>query len=285
VLCGDARVDADYQRLLGPRQAGIVFTDPPYNLPIDGHVGGKGAIKHREFMMGAGEMTDSAFIVFLRDVCLNLCSFSVDGSIHYVCMDWRHLPQLREATKRVYSDLKNVCVWCKDNAGMGSLYRSQHELIFVFKNGTSPHVNNVQLGAFGRYRSNVWRYPGANSFSRSTDEGNVLALHPTVKPVALIADALYDCSQRGAIVLDPFLGSGSTLIAAERTGRHCFGIELDPLYVDTAVRRWEKLTGQPATHAESGETFLQVEKARTRGTSAKRATRRARKGDSHAQAR
>jgi DNA modification methylase len=174
-------------------------------------------------------------------------------------MDWRHLPEILAAGPTAYAELKNLCVWVKDNAGMGSLYRSQHELVLVFKNGKAPHVNNVQLGSFGRYRSNVWKYAGVNSFGRATEEGNLLELHPTVKPVAMVADAMLDCSGRGDIVLDPFLGSGSTLIAAERTGRRCRGIELDPLYVDTAIRRWQKHTGQQAVLVATGQTFAELE--------------------------
>ena len=258
LLCGNALLSADYDRLLGGRKANVVFTDPPYNVPIDGHAVGNGQTRHREFAMAVGEMSSIEFTRFLHQVCLNLRAFSTDGSIHYVCMDWRHVGELLAAAQPGFSEWKNLCVWVKDNAGMGSLYRSQHELVLVFKNGGAPHVNNVQLGQFGRYRSNVWHYPGANSFSRTTDEGNLLALHPTVKPVAMIVDALFDCSKRGDIVLDPFLGSGSTLIAAERSGRHCYGIELDPLYVDTALRRWQSLTGLQATHAESGSTFDRI---------------------------
>jgi DNA modification methylase len=166
-----------------------------------------------------------------------LARHSVEGSIHFVCMDWRHMGELLAAGEEVYDECKNVCVWVKDNGGMGSFYRSQHELVFVFKHGKESHRNNFQLGQYGRYRSNVWHYPGVNSFSRSTNEGNLLALHPTVKPVALVADAIMDCSARGDVVLDAFLGSGTSLIAAERTGRTCYGIELDPLHVDTIVRR------------------------------------------------
>ena len=168
--------------------------------------------------------------------------------------------ELLAAGNQVLSELKNVCVWAKDNAGMGSLYRSQHELVFVFKHGKEPHRNNVELGQYGRYRSNVWHYPGVNSFSRTTKEGNLLALHPTVKPVALVADAIMDCSGRGDLILDPFLGSGTTIIAAERTGRGCYGIEIDPVYVDTIVRRWQAFTGQSAVHALSGQTFSVLEK-------------------------
>ena len=175
--------------------------------------------------------------------------------IHFICMDWRHVEELLAAGRAAYGELKNLCVWVKDNAGMGSLYRSQHELVFVFKHGRNGHRNNVQLGQFGRNRSNVWRYPGANSFARCGEEGNLLALHPTVKPVAMVADAILDCSARGDIVLDAFLGSGTTLIAAERTGRRCYGLELDPAYVDTIVRRWQALTGGSARHAASGRSF------------------------------
>jgi len=170
-------------------------------------------------------------------------------------MDWRHVAELLAAAHGVYGEVKNLCVWVKDNAGMGSLYRSQHELVFVFKHGCREHRNNVQLGRFGRNRSNVWRYPGGNSFGRCTEEGNLSALHPTVKPVAMIADAILDCSIRADIVLDGFLGSGTTLIAAERTGRRCYGLELDLLYVDTIVRRWQKLTGGSARHAASDRSF------------------------------
>jgi DNA modification methylase len=170
-------------------------------------------------------------------------------------MDWRHLDELLAAGRGAYGELKNVCVWVKDNGGMGSLYRSQHELVFVFKHGRNGHRNNVQLGQFGRNRSNVWRYPGANSFSRCGGEGNLLQLHPTVKPVAMVADAVLDCTARGDIVLDAFLGSGTTVIAAERTGRHCYGLELDSGHLDTTIRRWQALTSEKARHAASGRSF------------------------------
>jgi DNA modification methylase len=233
----------------------MAFTDRPYNVQIDGHASGLGAIHHRPFPMASGEMDQAGFTAFLGQACRNLAAFSTSGSIHYICMDWRHLEELLVAGRDAYGELKNLCVWVKDNAGMGSLYRSQHELVFVFKNGRSGHRNNVQLGGFGRNRTNVWRYPGVNSFARSGAEGNLLALHPTVKPVALVADAILDCSARGDIVLDAFLGSGTTVIAAGRTGRRCYGLELDPAYVDTIVRRWQALTGGSARHAASGRTF------------------------------
>jgi len=255
VLCGNALDAAAFAALMGEERAATVFTDPPYNLVIDGHASGLGTIHHRPFPMASGEMDKAAFTAFLSQACRNLAAFSAGGSIHYLCMDWRHLDELLAAGRDAYDELKNVVVWVKDNAGMGSLYRSQHELVFVFKQGRGSHRNNVQLGQFGRNRSNVWRYPGVNSFARCGEEGNLLALHPTVKPVAMVADAILDCSARGDIVLDAFLGSGTTVIAAERTGRRCFGLELDPGYMDTIVLRWQALTGETACHAVSGGSF------------------------------
>jgi len=243
VRCGDALDPASYEKLMQGLRADVVFTDPPYNVPIDGHVSGKGRVRHRDFAMASGEMTALQFTQFLTTVLRLLVRHSADGSLHYIFMDWRHLLELLTAADGVYSELKNLCAWVKDNAGVGSLYRSQHELVLVFKSGAAPHRNNVQLGQYGRNRTNVWQYPTINNFGRRGDEGNLLTLHPTVKPVALVADAIMDCSARGDIVLDPFLGSGSTLIAAERVGRVCCGIEFEPLYVDTAIRRWQRFTG------------------------------------------
>lgn len=259
VVCSDALEESNYALLLQGRQAAMVFADPPYNVPIEGHVTGLGRIQHREFDMASGEMTAREFRNFLSQVFDNLAEYSRDGSLHYLCMDWRHMGELLAAGHHVFSKLMNVCIWTKDNAGMGSFYRSQHEMVFVFKNGHGIHRNNVQLGQFGRYRSNVWRYPGVNSFSRKTDEGNLLELHPTVKPVSLVADAILDCTMRNELVLDPFVGSGTTIIAAERTGRTCYGIEMDPLYVDTAIRRWQKFTGGCAVHVRNGKTFNELE--------------------------
>ena len=238
-----------------------MFTDPPYNVKIDGNVCGKGAIRHREFAMASGEMTEAEFIDFLRRALGLLGRHSQVGSVHFICMDWRHVGELLTAGKQTYDTLLNLCVWAKDNGGMGSLYRSQHELVFVFRKGLESHRNNIQLGKFGRNRTNVWRYPGVNTLSRSGDEGNLLALHPTVKPVAMIADAILDCSAPGDIVLDNFCGVGSTILAAERVGRSCYAIEIDPLYVDTAVKRWEKRTGKQAVRAASGKDFDQAEVA------------------------
>ena len=255
VRCGDALDPASYEKLMQGLRADVVFTDPPYNVPIDGHVSGKGRVRHRDFAMASGEMTALQFTQFLTTVLRLLVRHSADGSLHYIFMDWRHLLELLTAADGVYSELKNLCAWVKDNAGVGSLYRSQHELVLVFKSGAAPHRNNVQLGQYGRNRTNVWQYPTINNFGRRGDEGNLLTLHPTVKPVALVADAIMDCSARGDIVLDPFLGSGSTLIAAERVGRVCCGIELEPLYVDTAIRRWQRFTGDGATRAGDGSRF------------------------------
>src|SRR5436190_14974305 len=255
VLCGNALDSEAFATLLGEDRATMVFTDPPYNVPIDGHASGLGAIHHRPFPMASGEMDRPEFTAFLRATFRNLAEFGIDGSLHYVCMDWRHIEEATAAGREAYTELKNLVVWVKDNPGMGSLYRSGHEFVFVFKHGRSAHRNNVQLGGFGRNRSNVWRYPGANSFARGGAEGNLLALHPTVKPVALVADAILDCSARGDIVLDAFLGSGTGLIAAERTGRRCYGLELDPAYTDTTIRRWQALTGRNAHHAASGRSF------------------------------
>jgi DNA modification methylase len=254
ILCGDALDEDCFKSLLGARRAHVVFTDPPYNVPVDGHASGHGAIHHREFAMAAGEMSDVEFVSFLSRTFGSLVRYSTDGSVHFICMDWRHMRELLAAKNRRY-DLLNVCVWVKNNGGLGSFYRSRHELVFVFRNGKGRHRNNVQLGQYGRNRTNVWEYSGANTFSRNNEEGNLLALHPTVKPVAMVADALLDCCARGDIVLDCFLGSGTTLMAAERVGRVCFGIELDQLYVDVAIRRWQRYSGDFAIHAASGKRF------------------------------
>jgi DNA modification methylase len=237
------------------RAAQVVFTDPPYNVRIDGHVSGNGSIHHREFAMAAGEMTSGQFTHFLATVLHLLAQHSTGGSIHFICMDWRHQLELLTAGNQVYAELKNLCVWVKSNAGMGSFYRSQHELIFVFKHGRAQHRNNIQLGQYGRNRTNIWNYSSVINLGQRNEEGNLLAMHPTVKPVAMVADALLDCSRRGDVVLDSFLGSGSTLIAAERVGRNCYGIEIDPLYVDTAIRRWQRYTGDRAVHAITGKYF------------------------------
>jgi DNA modification methylase len=242
--------------LMNGEQAEMVFTDPPYNVPIQGHVGGSGAIKHREFAMASGEMTKAQFASFLRTSFANLAGHSTDGSIHFICMDWRHVAEVIEAADGVYSELKNLIVWVKDNGGMGTFYRSRHELIFAFKNGTSPHHNNFELGQHGRYRTNVWQYRGVNTLK--ADRMDELALHPTVKPVQMIADAIKDVSARGAIVLDLFGGSGSTLIAAHKTGRRAYVCELDPVYCDRIIRRWETYAKDEAEQVACGLARLGV---------------------------
>lgn len=260
LICADARDDAAIARLMDGARAQMVFIDPPYNVPVLGHVQGRGAIKHREFAFASGEMSSEAFTSFLTE-CLAVCERNaVEGSIHFVCMDWRHVGELMAAGTSVFSELKNLCVWVKSNAGQGSFYRSQHELVFVFKKGEGAHVNNFGLGQSGRSRSNVWHYAGINSFRAGRlDE---LKMHPTVKPVALVADAIRDCSRRGDIVLDTFMGSGTTIMAAERLGRRAFGVEIDPAYVDVAIRRWLSVTKADAILAGTGETYPEVARRR-----------------------
>lgn len=260
LLCGDATESSSFAQLLDGRRAQMVFTDPPYNVAISGNVCGLGNVQHREFVMASGEMTEAQFSGFLEKNFRLLVQNSKDGSIHFICMDWRHVYELVTAGRNVYTELKALCVWNKTNGGMGAFYRSKHELIFVFKNGTAAHVNNVELGRFGRNRTNVWDYAGVNTFREGRLED--LAAHPTVKPVSMIADAILDCSKRGAIVLDCFGGSGTTLIAAEKTGRRAAVMEIDGAYVDVAIRRYEKATGKRATHAASGMTFADVDHAR-----------------------
>lgn len=257
LFCGDATDAASYQSLLKGSVASLIFTDPPYNVPIGGHVSGLGKAQHREFAMASGEKTPEEFTGFLQKSMELMAANSAPGSIHYICMDWRHMAEIIAAGESVYTELKNLCVWVKNNGGMGTFYRSRHELIFVFKNGTAPHINNFELGQTGRYRTNVWEYRGVNSFGAERDEA--LAMHPTVKPVELVADAIRDCSKRNQIVLDPFGGSGTTLIAAEKTGRRGYLIELDPLYCDTIIRRWQAFTGLSALHDGSRGSFDEME--------------------------
>jgi hypothetical protein len=211
--------------------------------------------------MASGEMSGAEFTAFLESVFRQLALNTVDGSIHQICMDWRHMAEMMAAGRTIYSELKNLCVWNKTNAGMGSFYRSKHELVCVWKNGTAPHVNNFELGQHGRTRTNVWDYPGISTMRKGRLEE--LAMHPTVKPVALVADAIKDCSRRGGLVLDPFCGSGTVLIAAERTARRARALEIDPRYVDVAVRRWQAYSGKQAILVGTGETFEQVEEQRT----------------------
>jgi DNA modification methylase len=258
LLCGDARCSESFASLMGRSRARLIFVDPPYNVRIRGHVSGKGIVQHREFVEASGEKTSAQFSKFLEDCFALLAEYSTGGAVHFVCSDWRHLDEMLAAGRRVFRELKNLVVWSKTNAGLGSLYRSQHEMIFVWKHGRAAHVNNVQLGKHGRNRSNVWTYAGANSFSANRQAD--LAMHPTVKPVALVADAILDCSRHGDIVLDSFGGSGTSLIACERTGRKARLVEIDPIYCDQTVRRWQKLTGRIAVNA-AGVPFNDLEKS------------------------
>lgn len=259
ILCASSLEETSFEVLLHGREIGMVFVDPPFNVPINGHVSGNGKTNHREFAMASGEMSSVEFTQFLTKVMQLLAKNSRDGSLHYHCMDWRHLPEILEAGGTVYDELKNICVWVKDKGGMGSLYRSQHEMVLVYKKGKGVHRNNIELGRFGRYRTNVWKYPSANTLSRKGSEGDLLSMHPTVKPMALVADAILDCTVRGDLICDAFLGSGTTLLAAEQTGRFCYGLEIDPLYVDTAIRRWQMMTKKTAKLVSSGERFNALE--------------------------
>lgn len=259
LLSGDARDETDLRRLMGRASAAMVFTDPPYNVRISS-VQGRGKIRHREFMVASGELSRAEFTQFLVEALTLAVEYSTNGAIAFVFMDWRHAQEILAAGEKVYTEHKNTIVWVKTTSGQGTFYKSQHELIFVFKNGDAPHVNNFELGQHGRTRSNVWTYPGVNTFR--TGRLDELSLHPTVKPVALVADAMRDCSRRGDIVLDPFMGSGTTILAAERVGRRAYELEIDPLYVDAAVRRWQAFTKRDAILKATGQTFDEVAYAR-----------------------
>jgi DNA modification methylase len=259
LLCGDARKPTDFARLMGTTSANAVFCDPPYNRRIK-DIGGRGRVRHSEFAFASGEMRPEQFREFLSTTLGNGVAVSAAGSIHFVCIDWRHIADLIEVGRSLYGAMLNLAVWHKSNAGQGSFYRSQHELIGVFRVGSEPHQNNVELGRFGRNRSNVWSYPGISSFGRGRLEA--LAAHPTVKPVALVADALRDCTARGEVVLDQFSGSGTTIMAAEKVGRVAYAMEFDPRYVDTAIRRWQMATKLEATLAGDGRTFEEIAAAR-----------------------
>ena len=264
LFCGNALESTCYDALLTGEEAAAIFTDPPYNVPVNGHVTGKGRRKHREFAMAAGEMTREAFTRFLRDALRMAVSHSAEDATLFACMDWRHVVEIANAIREIGCEVLNLCVWVKTNGGMGSLYRSQHELVFVFGRDGAARLNNVQLGKFGRNRTNVWNYPGMNSFPRRGGTRG-LDYHPTVKPIAMVADAILDVTQRGGIVLDPFCGSGTTILAAEKTGRRFYGMDLDPQYVDTTIERWRRMTGQTAVHA-CGKTFEEMRSERSTKT-------------------
>jgi DNA modification methylase len=238
---------------MAEHRASMAFLDPPYNVRVRDVVG-RGRIKHREFAMASGELTRAGFVDFLTQTFTSAADLSRDGAVHFIFSDWRHIGELIEAGNSVYGRFLNVVVWVKTNAGQGSLYRSQHELIGVFlRVGDGPHANNVELGRHGRNRSNVWEYPGVNSFRAGRLDD--LRAHPTVKPVALVADAIKDVTRRREIVLDAFCGSGTTILAAERVGRHAFALEIDPRFVDVAIRRWQTFTHRDAIHVDTGLTF------------------------------
>lgn len=261
LYCGDARDVTSCEALLGDERAKLVFADCPYNVPIDGHVCGNGRNRHREFMLGAGEMTPPEFTAFLRAIFRNCVRFSKSGSIHYHCMDFRHIREMLDAADGVYDEYKQLIVWDKGQGGQGAFYRAAHELVFVFKAGKGRHTNNFGLGEKGRYRTNVVRYAGANSFRKG--RARDLADHSTIKPTSLVADFLLDCSNRGDLVFDPCVGSGTTLIAAHKTGRRGAAIEIDPGYVDTALRRLADASGLEIVHAD-GRSFAAVAADRVR---------------------
>lgn len=260
LVCGDALQATSYQALLSHERPAMTFTDPPYNVAMAGHATGNGKACHREFVQASGEMSSAQFHRFLLAFSLLAARFCKPGALHYVCMDWRHIGQLLMAGQAAFDELLNLCVWAKTNAGMGAFYRSQHELVAVFKKGKAKHINNIELGRHGRHRSNLWTYAGMNSFSRERDEA--LAMHPTVKPVALVRDAILDASERGDLILDPFGGSGSTLIAAHATGRRARLIELDPLYCDVIITRAQRTLGLEAVLEASGKKFAAIARKR-----------------------
>lgn len=257
IVCGDARDAVSYQTLMQGEHANMVFADPPYNLPITGYVAGRGKTKHNEFQMASGEMSKSEFVEFLGEAFQQVVGASRDGSIHFICMDWRHIAELLHVGSDVYTELKNLCVWVKPKGGMGSLYRSQHELVAVFKQGTAPHINSIDLGRHGRYRTNVWEYGDALVDDAKPDGRS--RVHPTIKPTAMVSDAIMDCSKRGQIILDPFAGAGTTIVAAQRTGRKCYAIEISPEFVDAALKRARTAIGAEPICARSGRTFASLE--------------------------
>jgi DNA modification methylase len=275
LMVGDARDSASFKQLMRSESASMAFLDPPYNVKVQGHVGGRGRIKHREFACASGELSSDQFVRFLRET-LELCSANLrDGAIAYVCMDWRHVGELHQAGAAAFDELKNICIWNKATPGQGSFYRSQHEFVFVYKKGSAAHLNTFELGQHGRMRSNVWTYTGANAFrANRMDE---LKMHPTVKPIALIADAMRDCSARGDIVLDAFAGSGSSILAAEQVGRRAYCMEIDPQYADVSIRRWQKITGKDAVLELSEQTFEELAAGAARNVSQAKSKRQKRK--------
>jgi DNA modification methylase len=260
IRCGDAQSPSDFELLMKGERARMAFIDSPYNVPVKGHVSGRGRAQHKEFAFASGKMSPAEFIAFLKTCLSQAALVSDSGAVHYVCIDWRHVAELIAAGREAYDSMLNLCVWVKTNGGQGSFYRSGHELIGIFRAAGGAHQNNVELGRYGRNRTNVWTYPGVNSFGAGRDAA--LAMHPTPKPIALVADAMRDCTSKGDIVLDPFLGSGTTLMAAEKIGRRARGLEYEPTYVDVAIRRWQAYTRGDATLEDDGRTFNEVEDER-----------------------
>jgi DNA modification methylase len=261
LLCGDAQDAANLTRLMNGTLATAIFCDPPYNLSA-GLLGWRGRIRHPDFAFASGEMSPDQYRRFLNRTLGNLVQVSAEGAVHFICMDWRHIEDLIAVSRKLYGAMLNLVVWNKTNAGQGSFYRSQHELIGVFRVGDHTHKNNIDLGRFGRNRSNVWTYAGANTFGRGRMEA--LAAHPTVKPTALVADALLDCTARGDAVLDGFAGSGPIFLAAEKVGRTAYGLEIEPRYVDAAIMRWQHMTKLAATLEGDGRTFEEIQQVRAK---------------------
>jgi len=259
LMAGDARSLTDVDRLMGSAFAAAVFTDPPFNLRIKS-IGSRGRTRHNEFAFASGEMSSPEYRAFLTQTIGNCVRVSQVGALHFICIDWRHVDDVIAVGRSLYGSMINLIVWVKNNGGMGSFYRSAHELICAFRVGEAPHKNNVELGRFGRSRTNVWHYPGVNSFGK--DRAEALASHPTVKPVALVADAVLDCTAPGDVVLDLFAGSGTLFLATEKVGRIGYGLEYEPRYVDVAIKRWQRVTKRDAILGGDGRTFDEIAERR-----------------------
>ena len=253
IICGNSLEKEVFERLFEYKQADMIFTFLPYNLKVDGQICRVRKKHYKEFAMASGEMNSEEFKNFLYKSFSLLKEFSKNGSLHYICMDWRHVAEIINAGTNIFDEFKNLCIWNKDNAGMGSFYRSKHELIFIFKNGTKSNINNIQLGKHGRNRTNVWEYPSVNAFSKEK-----INYHPTIKPVEMVQDAIIDVTKRGQIILDTFLGSGTTLLASEKSGRICYGIEIEPMYIDVTIKRWQELTGKSAFNVNQNKTYNEL---------------------------
>lgn len=251
LVCANSLDPVSYKGLLEGGLATAAFTDMPYNVKIEGNVSGLGKVKHGEFQMASGEMSPAEFDAFMATALGHIADHVIPGGVIFSCMDWRHDTDMVIAARSVGLNLLNKCIWDKGSGGMGGFYRSRYEVVAVFSSKTSPVINNIALGRHGKDRSNCWSYPGANV--RGSSAAKALKDHPTPKNVEMVADAILDVTHRGDIVLDPFMGSGTTIMAAEKTGRRAFGIELEPRFVDLAVRRWEMATGKRAVRIPASE--------------------------------